>query len=650
MFVPTARLCGALALGLIVAIPAAAQDASPPDDLAVDPSAPLPDLPGMDVAWPDAEAPATQADAPADPAEATPDAAVRYRVDTEGLADIGLATRFRELSALATSSEVENLAQLDRRARADVDLALSLLRAAGYYAATVRREVTPASAPGGQAVVQIVAAPGLRYRFASVDLDGSSEGAPAALLAELLGIKADDPVDAATIEAAEERLREGLRQRGYPFARLGVRELVVDHDTRTATYRLPVRSGAPARFGQIRLDATTLMGPRHLARIARFRPGDAYDVRLVEDLRRALVATSLFSVVTVRPEEALSDTPGQSVVDIVVATRPAPPRTVAGQAGYSTGEGIRVEASWQHRTLVRPEGALTARVVAGTQEQLVGGDLRFSNVRARDTTLVLSAAAGREDRDAYKARALSLGARIERDTNIIWQKLWTYSIGAELVTTDETDIDIVTNRSRSRTFLIAAAPGTLAYDSTDDLLDPRRGFRLAGRLSPEVSFQNSAFGYLRAQIDGSVYAPLKGDAVVAAARIRLGSIVGAARDRIAPSRRFYAGGGGSVRGFGYQDIGPRDAFNDPIGGRSLTEIAAEVRFRVFGEFGIVPFIDGGQLYTSTLPEFDSLRIGAGVGVRYYTRFGPIRVDVATPLNPQPGDAPVGVYVSIGQAF
>ena len=157
------------------------------------------------------------------------------------------------------------------------------------------------------------------------------------------------------------------------------------------------------------------------------------------------------------------------------------------------------------------------------------------------------------------------------------------------------------------------------------------------------------FGYTRVQFDASAYRPVSERAVLAG-RIRLGTIVGAPRDQIAPSRRFYAGGGASVRGYGFQSIGPRDPNNDPIGGRSLAEFAIEARVKAFGNFGIVPFFDGGNIYTGGLPDFSGLRYGAGLGVRYYSNFGPIRVDVGTPLNPQPGDSRVAVYVSLGQAF
>ena len=135
-----------------------------------------------------------------------------------------------------------------------------------------------------------------------------------------------------------------------------------------------------------------------------------------------------------------------------------------------------------------------------------------------------------------------------------------------------------------------------------------------------------------------------------AGRVRLGTILGAPRDAVAPSRRFYAGGGASVRGYGFQQIGPRDVDNDPIGGRSLAELAVEARVRLFGNFGLVPFLDAGNIYTGVVPTFQGMRFGTGLGFRYYSGFGPIRVDVGTPINPREGDSRIAVYVSLGQAF
>jgi translocation and assembly module TamA len=167
-------------------------------------------------------------------------------------------------------------------------------------------------------------------------------------------------------------------------------------------------------------------------------------------------------------------------------------------------------------------------------------------------------------------------------------------------------------------------------------------------IQPEGSLENGFTPYVRARVDASAYYPAS-DSIVIAGRVRLGTIQGAARGDIAPSRRFYAGGGGSVRGFGYQKLGPLDPDGKPLGGRSVNEGSAEVRYR-FGNYGIVAFVDAGQAYESTTPKFSDLRYGVGIGGRFYTNFGPFRLDVATPLNRRKGEGRINVYVSIGQAF
>jgi translocation and assembly module TamA len=644
---PPVRRCAALlicalATGHAFAQPAPRGDVPLPDIPEIDPAQPLAPLPDLEVEFPNA---GQRPDGARLPGQRDNDAVdLRYDVEVNGLDEVGLAGRFRELSALENGDSLNNLAQLNRRAREDTALIDRLLRADGYYGARIDAAITPAEAEGGRAKVTLTVDPGPRYSFDSIEV-ATPPSAPRELIRDTLGLKVGDPVDATDIIAAEDRVRVRLPQLGYPFATVGDREIAIDHETSTGSYRLPVVAGQQARIGEIRVEGDALVSARHVERLSRFRRGEVYNAADIEDLRRALVATGLFGSVGVRASEARE----LGVVDIVVALQASPLRTLSGQAGYSTGEGFRVEASWQHRNLFAPEGALTARGVLGTEEQRLAGEIRFNNFRTRDNVLLLRSEISNEDRDAYEARSFTLGGSLSRETNFIWQKKWYYSLGAELVATDERDTNLDTGMSRRRTFFIGALPSSLSYDGTDDLLDPTGGFRLSARVSPEASFQGSAFGYLKAQVDASAYQPFGGDRVVLAGRVRAGSIFGADRDRIAPSRRFYSGGGGSVRGFGYQEIGPRDLFNDPIGGRSLAEASIEARIR-FGDFGIVPFLDAGQIYTSPLPRFDSFRFGAGIGARYYTTFGPIRIDVATPLDPRSGDPKVGVYVSIGQAF
>jgi len=631
---------------------ARAQQADPYDELnqPLDPSAPMAPMEDLGVDWPDMEQPANDSIADA-PDTSIADAATErsYSVTLEGLegiGDEGLLTQFTGLSTLeANRDDPANAAQVDRRAREDAALLGELLRAYGYYDAQVTTRVE-GTAGASAFQVTLEAKPGPQYRFTEVRLPGlDAAGADAAALRETFGIDPDDPVNAAAVTGGEAALRAELGRRGYAFANVGTLDVAVDHATRTATLVLPVEPNGTRQFGRFIVEGRPLFDAEHFQTVARFEPGDTLSTPMVDDLRRALVATGIVSTVNIRPVAR----EGSGIVDLAVGLEPAPLRTIAGEAGYGTGEGIRLEASWEHRNLIPPEGAVRFRGVAGTEEQLLAATLRRNNFRKRDQVLTAQIGASHVDRDAYDARTFLLGAGIERQSNIIWQKKWTWSLGADLIATDERDVNVASGTTRRRTFFIGAFPATLSYDGSNDLLDPTDGYRLSGRFSPEASLQNGAFGYSRVQIDGSVYEPVL-ENVVVAGRARLGTIFGASRDRIAPSRRFYAGGGGSVRGYGFQRLGPRDpVFDDPIGGRSLTEFALEARVRL-GNWGIVPFVDAGNIYTSPLPKLDDLRFGAGIGVRYHTRFGPIRVDIGTPLNRRSGDPRVAVYVSLGQAF
>ncbi len=629
---------------LMLASAAHAQNMSPPAPL--DPESPMAPLPDLGVEWPDLNK--------ADPISPTLEAAPaqfevadsqRYDLVVTGIDTLAptVGMRFNELSVLKEGAgKSANVAQIDRRARDDAELLNTILRAEGYYDANIETDVAPKD---GRLVVTLEVAPGPLYKFGTVDV----AGVPKPDVEAAFGVKNDDPVNADAVIGGELALKEKLAREGYPFAKVAEPEIVIDHDTRIATLDLKVESGGERRIGAIRmLGDNAPFDAKHVGVIARFRPGELYDQAMIDDLRRALIATGLISTVKLEPVEGSA--PG--TVDIATTIEPAPVRTVAGEVGYGTGEGFRVEASWQHRNFIRPEGAVTFRGVAGTREQSLGALLRMGNFRRRDQVLNASMVASRERRAAYDASTFEIAASLERQTNIIWQKPWVFSLGFELLASDEKDFVPTAGIAQRRTYFIGALPATLGYDGSDDLLDPKRGFRLSGRVSPEVSLSGKTFGYVRAQADASAYVPV-GEKVVIAGRARIGMTAGAARDDIAPSRLFYSGGGGSVRGYGYQEIGPRNALDRPIGGRSLAEFSLEARVRlpIFGgNFGVVPFVDAGNIYTESIPKFSGMRIGAGVGLRYYSNFGPIRIDVGTPLGRRKGESIVAVQVSLGQAF
>jgi translocation and assembly module TamA len=614
------------------------------------------EMPGLGVEWPDIRPadispppPGTQAAPTTQTGTGIVDTTVerRYRVEIEGVDGItapNLRSRFDEASTLRKEQgSPANTAQINRRARDDETLLRDLLRSYGYYDADVTTRIDVGDAEQRLGVILAVEA-GTQYRFASIDITGLPSGGPlAAAQRDAYTIKPGDPIDADKVVLATAALKGALTEHGYAFAKVDEPHVTIDHEKHVGALTLSVDPGGFKSIGNFRIEGKRLFGPGHLRVISRFRPGTMYDSRRIEDFRRALIATGLVSSVELRPVQ----TGDPNVVDISVRIEPAPPRTIAGELGYGTGEGAKAQVSWTHRNLIRPEGAVTFTAVAGTQEQSLGATLHRGNFRARDQVLTGQFVVDHTKRQAYDARTLTVGMGLEKQTNIIWQKKWTWSIGTEFLASDERDTIVSTGQPRRRTFLIGALPGMLAYDGTDNLLDPTRGFRLSSHVSPEISFQSGTHGYVRTQIDASAYQPF--GRTVLAGRVRVGSIAGADRDLIAPSRRYYVGGGGSVRGFGYQDIGPRDANNDPIGGKSLVEFSIEARVR-FGNFGVVPFLDAGNLYESTLPKFTGLRYGAGLGVRYYSSFGPIRVDVGTPIARRSGESKLGVYISLGQAF
>jgi translocation and assembly module TamA len=657
-----ARLLCAAATFALASAPGLAQTApaqpqpQPSDPAELDPSAPLDPLPGLGVEWPDLNAKDTAAPVPptatrtAQPAD---DGAsqLRYTWTLEGIASIGnaqdLLKAFGQQSALeADRKHPANAAQIGRRSRADADLLAELLRSQGYYDAVV--EPRTERVAGGLQVV-LTADPGQQYRFASVELPGlEAAGEDAAKLRNVFAVRAGDPVIARDVIAGGAALTTALGQEGFAEAKLGEQQIEIDHQTHLATLVLPVNPGPVARFGAIHISGKPPFSAHHVAVIARFRRGDIFKRSKIEDLRRALIATSLVSVADIQ----VAPVDGGRTADLNVRLEPAPSHTIAGELGYGTGQGARIEASWTDRNFFNPEGALTLRGVAGTREQLAAVQFRRNNFLQRDQVLNLQASAGHQKFDAYEAKTILLSGNIERQSNFIWQKKWTWTYGAELLATDENGVFSTAGIKDTRRFLIAALPLSLGYDGSDNLLDPTRGFRLSGRVSPEISARGGHFTYARTQLDASAYHPVSGRVVVAG-RVRLGTIVGASDFDIAPSRRFYSGGGGSVRGYGYQQLGPKDMAGDPIGGRGLAEFGLEARIRLKqfgGNFGVVPFFDGGTLTTKALPDFAAWRFAAGLGVRYYSSFGPIRIDLGVPLNRQKGDGPVAVTVSLGQAF
>ena len=590
---------------------------------------------------------------------------MRYRVVVDGLQPTGLDGTFRRLSALHRGqNRPATAAQIASRARTDEELLKRLLFSEGWYGATVdvtadfvQPDDATAARGGdaGRAEVRMLVVPGERYSWREIVLDLIPSDKPE--LAAGFGLEVGDPIRAIDVEEAEGALLLRLNGMGYPFAEIGVRDVVLDQGAPTGTYLLTGDLGPLGVFGPIRMSGFKPFDERHAEVIARFRPGQPYDARLVDDLRRALIATQQFGGVTVTPVDTGLREGDAAVTEIRIDGNRGPHRLLAGQIGFANQEGFRAEGTWRHRSFLQPEGMLTARAVLGTEEQRARAELLMGNWRQRDRTLGFVADLANLSPPAYNAQTFALVTEMERTSTPIWQKRWTWSVGFGLGASrerqralpDPRDPDADPGFDVRRNFLFVTLPGRIGYDRSNDLLDPTTGYRLGLEVNPEVSREGSRVEtYARMFADGSVYQGI-GDNLVLAGRLRLGSIVGADLFAIAPTRRLYAGGGGSVRGFDFQGVGEKGLNDRPIGGRGLFEASTEVRYR-FGDFGVVGFVDAGSVNRSSVPSLEGTRFGLGVGGRYYTSFGPIRIDVARAINRGPLDPAFALYISIGQAF
>ena len=580
--------------------------------------------------------------------------------------------RFKDLSTLRALDEGEDTTpQVAARARADGELVGDILRTYGYYDGEVVRQLSGGRRAGAttdeaeeaaevaarEPSVRFDILPGTRYRFGRIDL-GALPALPepdASRLIAALGIKPGDPLYADRIVERELELRVTLGESGYPFAEVAEPELLIDHTRLEGDLALPVQPGGKYVFGEVVSSEPEFLSGRHFSRIARFDAGDVFQQSLETDLRRAIIATGLVSSVTVTPRETRAPEgtqPGEVALD--VAFERAPLRTIAGAIGYGTEDGFKLEGQWEHRNLFPPEGALRLRGILGTREALASVGVRRNNFRGRDQVLTADIFASDITTEAVDARTIGTRATFERISNFLFQKEFSWLAGGEVLWTDERNRTVrgSTILLPRQTYLIGGLFGSATIDESDDLLDPSSGWRGTLFMAPEVSRSDGSESfYLRAQADASYYKSV--GSTVLAGRVRAATIQGAGLDNVAPSRRLYGGGGGSVRGYGFQGVGPRNDRGEATGGASLVEFSLEARIETplfDGAVEVVPFFDAGTVSLGSTPDFDFIRYGAGVGIRYKTTFGPIRVDVATPLNPTEFDSPVVVYVSLGQAF
>lgn len=565
-----------------------------------------------------------------------------YESSIDGVDDKDLRSLLEASSQLNTlvKQPPSTVAGIERRAREDVERLRKTMRSEGYYDGTASYSLDAEKTP---VAVRLTVAPGPRYKLTEFTISYTGAGSPQPdvqpSLADL-NINLGMPAESAKIADAQRLLTMLLAERSWPHAKIEDRKYVVDRQSKTMVARLRVNPGPSARFGTVTVEGAETVDPAYIQKLVSWQQGAKYDSRKIMETRRALLGTGLFSTVSVD----LSDAPKTGEErGVIIRVAEKPHRSIGAGFSYSTDVGVGGEVFWEHRNIFGANETLRASVKAAQIEQSAEVRLRKPAYLHRDQAFLSSVALTSKDTDAFDQLSLTGFVGLERQ----WTKQLRTIVGLA------PSFDIVEDNDEERKFALLGLPASVFWDASDDRLDPTRGFRLDFNTTPYVGTGSDTLAFVTAALGVSAYHKIdKKGRYILAGRARVGSLVGAETTEVPATKRFFSGGGGSVRGYEFQSVGPLDSENDPLGGRSLVEIGTEVRIRLTDTIGIVPFVDGGTVFDESYPTFDeTIRWAAGLGLRYHTKIGPVRVDFGFPINGRDDvDDAFQFYISFGQAF
>ncbi len=565
---------------------------------------------------------------------------------------------------------------LRRRARADEDRLTRALRSEGYFEGRVVADVAPArDADAGETedAAENTAGDSVENRAQTGAENGAEDAADPDLprvafqvargprfTLERFDIRIETPpgsrpVDPTTppetggparsadILDAENRALETLRANGRPYAALGPRDAVADFETKTLRVESRIAAGPEVAFGPVRIDGAERVAPDFIEGYAAELEGAPASLPALRRVERALAATRLFRAAQATLPEPAPARDG--VVRPTLTLVEAPPRSVGGGLRFNTADGPGASAFWEHRNLFGRAERLRVATTAALELQDLDLDFRKPRFRDPDQALLAEARLARDDNEAFEGLSAEARVGLERRLSDRWSA--TLGLSGEAAEIDEGD-----GAGPEFSYLLGV-PATLSYDGSDDLLNPTRGARAAVSATPWGGATDGVgVGFLALSASGSAYQRLDPKArFVAAVRARAETLTGASLGDVPANRRAYAGGGGSVRGFGARLIGPLDDEDEPIGGLTAYDAGVELRIAATPTIGVVPFVEAGAVARDAFDlGLEDLVYGVGLGLRYQSPLGPLRVDLATPLDPREVDEPVQLYVGVGQAF
>ena len=558
-----------------------------------------------------------------------------------------------QLVALREKAPVGPFA-LVTRARDDTNRFATALHSFGYYKASVTLTIDGHSledptlpdlldkSPAKPPVPVVVSFDlGPQFHLGQIAIDGD---VPEAARAQL-GLAKGAPALAADVLAAQQRLLTTIREAGYPLAKVDLPPVTLHPADNLLDVTFHAETGPHADIGAISITGLKTVNEDYVRRRLLLHQGEHFSPAAIEKARTDLADVGVFSVVRMQPADHLAP---DGTIPITIDVTERPLHAVDVGAAYSTDLGINLNAGWHDRNLFG--NAEQLNITGGVQ---LGGNavkkpgynfgIQFikPDFLARDQSLEIDLNAVKQSLDAYDQRALMQRIAINRKLFEHW------TIGYGLSGEQEE----ITQEGVSARYNLIGLPLSAKFDNTNSLLDPTSGFRLALLLTPTQSLGHGNAAFMIGQLSGSAYFDLSGSGrTVVATRGLVGKAFGADEFSLPPDQRFYAGGSATVRGFRYQSVGPQFPDGNPVGGTAISAASIELRQRILEHYGIVTFIDAGQVTANGAPFASSWRVGAGIGARYYTSIGPIRLDVAVPLNRQPHGDAFELYIGIGQAF
>ncbi len=566
---------------------------------------------------------------------------IRYRVRFRGVDDRALRNDLRSVSnaEILRNRPPASIRQLQRRAERDIDRFNGVLRSYGYYDPSVRVTIQEDRRP---VRVRFQIEPGVRYTFRDIRftlIDHDDPEVYRAGFAEWVAPEIGQPAIAREVVRMEERLVRWLSNHGYPFARMADRRVEVHHNDQAMDIKFTMERGPSARFGPVEWVGLERVRPAFVENKQPWLQGDQFEGAKMRTYQRRLMDANLFSSARIVKAESLTDE-GELPLQVIMSERRH--RSLSAGVGYRSDEGGSVRLGVEHRNL-RGYGE-RASIVWDVSEIGYGVNslYRKPDFRTVNQNLNVATRAALEEPDAYRSR--NVGTLISIDRPYRRNAIVSGGVGFRYTAVREEE--------RDERFGLLYFPLGIEWDGSDDVLDPRRGSRRSFAVAPYRDMINSEIVFLKSRASLAYYHPLtRRPAVDFAWRGIFGQIAGVSRDALPADERLFAGGGGSVRGYAFQSVGPLDG-KRPLGGKSLWVTSVELRWRINDDFGLVAFGDGGAVYEEGWPDgIDDTQWGAGAGFRYFTPVGPLRFDLAFPLNRRAGiDDPYQFYISLGQAF